>query len=269
MVMYQLPDYVIITIAGLAAFSTIFLIMIVAVSTKIPYFFTQLKAAFKKKPMFIVHQLNHSMQIHVTKRKNGDENTLDLPAYLGAKYVPDSSAVESFGLLKAYHAFEKSALAHHPEYSAAITTFMRKMEESGLPPSLNTIDALFYAKLNPEEMICVPEYVKDTETGEIAKRYIPVQVTQEEYAKLIDIKKEVEQTVVENNLICYDKVQEFLQYAEFQNSQNLDEARSILYKKAVEESTNPNKAQDYIQLLFLMCFAGIVFVVILKAAGLL
>lgn len=268
MALYTLPDYIIIPLAALAFLSTISFVMVVGVSMKIPFYFTQLKASFLKKPIYIVHLLNHAMDFRVTKRKNGDENTLDLPAYMGAKYVPDSSAVESFGMLKTYHGFEKSTLAHNPEYSAAITTFMRKLEEHGIPPKINAIDALFYAELQPEDMVCIPQYIRDND-GNIEKRYVQVQVTPEEYEKLKVLKSDVQQTVVENGLICYDKVQEFLQYSEFQNAQNMDESRSILYRKAIEESTNPNKAKDYVQLLFLMCFAGIVFVVILKAAGLL
>lgn len=266
---FNLPDYIFIPVAFFAVFSTVMLVMMLGINMKIPYYFTQLKAAFRKKPIYIVHLLNHAMQMHVTKRRGGDENTLDLPAYLGAKYVPDSSAVESFGLLKTYHGFEKSALAHNPEYSAAITTFMRKLEQHGIPPSINAIDALFYAKLQPEEMICVPKTVINEKTGNFEKVYAEVQVTQEEYDKLSMVKKDLEQTVVENGLICYDKVEEFLQYSEFQNSQNLDEARSILYKKAIEESTNPNKMTDYIQLAITFLLVGVIVVVILKAAGML
>lgn len=266
---FNIPDYIFIPLMFFAIFSTVSLVMVLGVNMKIPYYFTQLKAAFKKKPIYIVHLLNHAMQMHVTKRKGGDENTLDLPGYMGAKYVPDSSAVESFGLLKVYHGFEKSALAHNPEYSAAITTFMKKLEQHGIPPSVNVIDALFYAKLQPEEMICVPKKTINKETNEVETFYVEVQVTQEEYDKLVILKKDLDTTVVENGLMSYNKVSEFLQYSDYQNSQNLDEARSILYKKAIEESTNPNKAQDYIQLAIVFLMVGVIIVVILKAAGML
>lgn len=268
MAIFNVPDYIFIPLAAVAALSSIMLIMFIAVSMKIPFYLRQLKAAFKKKPMYFVHMLNRGMEPFVTARKNGDENTLDLPAYLGAKYVPDSSATESYGLLKAYHAFEKSALAHSPEYSAAITTLMRAMEQHGIAANINVVDALFYAKLEPEEMVCIPSYTVNQD-GSITKNYFQVQVTSEEYAKLEILKEDLEQRVVENGLITYDKVQEFLQYSEFQNAQNLDEARSILYRKAVEEATNPNKTKDYIQLAIAFLMVGTIIVVILKAAGML
>ena len=265
---FSVPEYIFIPLVGFAIFSTVTLVMVLGVSMKIPYYFRQLKAAFKRKPIFFVHMLNHSMEPFVTSRKNGDENTLDLPAYLGAKYVPDSSAVESYGLLKSYHAFEKSALAHNPEYSAAITTLMKAMEQHGIPANINAIDALFYADLDPENMVCIPRITVDQD-GKVLKQYFQVQVTADEYDKLALLKEDLEQRVVENGLITYHKVQEFLQYSEFQNSQNLDEARSILYKKAVEESTNPNKAKDYIQIVIIMSMVAMMMVVILKAAGML
>lgn len=268
MVMYELPDYIVYIGGGIAFISTFLLILVGGTSMKIPYYFTLLMASMRKKPLYFVHQLNSSMRPYYTKRKNGDENTLDLPSYYGSKFVPDSAAGENYGLMKAYHGFEKSALAHNPVYSAAITSFMNKLKEHGVPANVNVIDALFYAEMKPENMICVPTVYKN-DVGDLVKGYKQVQIDEETFTKLLAVKADVQNAVVENGLIIYDKVQEFLQYSEFQSAQNLDEAKSILYKKATVESINPNNKKDMMNTIIMFLMAGVVIIILGKMAGLL
>lgn len=245
------------------------LLTIMTYAKKIPSFGTLVAAEMKKKDYYFIHTVGGRRVLKLLEADKNTRNTVKLDEYWGTKYIPDSTDWEAWGLKRCFDAFEKVPEAHRPEYSAAITTFMRECRAVGISPTVNVIDALFYADMDPANMLIVYDFEYDKESNKPVKIPRQVQVDEVTYDKLLTLKEILQERVVENNLIVWDKVMEFLDKTSRQSSRNLAETKSVITAKVTQDMSQAGKESDFRQTLMYFIILGTGAVVILKVAGVL
>lgn len=156
---------------------------------QIPNFMAQAKAKFFRRGLVMLHYANNRVKFFSPKRKgkNGQENTLDLPAELGAKFDPSGSGLsEVLDSVTLYHYYSKLPSVLKPIYAKAVQDFYTVCANRGITVNEELIDVLVVRDLN----------IKDAYTEPLLEMVmknlpLPIRTEQEEWMNedVLDLEK--------------------------------------------------------------------------------
>lgn len=136
----------------LIAVVVILVLLIVAIAffialfaSQIPFVFQQIKGQMKRTAVVMMHYSNNRAKMFCPKRtgKNQQENTLSLPASMGAKFDPSGSGVsESFDKSTLYHYYTKATSVILSKHAKAIEDFVGFCNGKGIGINKALIDVL-------------------------------------------------------------------------------------------------------------------------------
>ena len=128
-------------------------------ASQIPFVFQQLKGQMKRTAVVMMHYSNNRAKMFCPNRtgKKEQENTLSLPASMGAKFDPSGSGVsESFDKSILYHYYTKATSVLLAKHAKAIEDFVKFCNEKGIGVNKALIDVLVVENCDVQDVYTQP-----------------------------------------------------------------------------------------------------------------
>lgn len=128
-------------------------------ASQIPFVWQQMKGQMRRTATVMVHYSNNSTKIFCPKRtgKNEQENTLNLPPSMGAKFDPSGSGVsESFDKTSLYHYYTKATSVILAKYAKAINDFEIFCNSKGIHINKALIDVIVIENCDIQDVYTQP-----------------------------------------------------------------------------------------------------------------
>lgn len=139
--------------------TAVFALISFFLNMQIPNFMAQAKAKFFRRGLVMLHYANNRSKFFAPKRKGkkGQENTLNLPAELGAKFDPSGSGLsEVIDSVTLYHYYSKLPSVLKPVYAKAVQDFHTICANRGISVNEELIDVLVVRDLNIKDAYTEP-----------------------------------------------------------------------------------------------------------------
>lgn len=128
-------------------------------ASQIPFVTQQIKAQMKRTALVMMHYSNNRARMFCPKRtgKHEQENTLSLPASMGAKFDPSGSGIsESYDKTSLYHYYTKATTPILTKSAKGITDFIKFCNDKGIGINKELIDVLIVENCDIQEVYTQP-----------------------------------------------------------------------------------------------------------------
>jgi len=128
-------------------------------ASQIPFVTQQIRAQMRRTALVLMHYSNNRAKMFCPKRtgKHEQENTLSLPASMGAKFDPSGSGIsESFDKTSMYHYYTKATTPILTKSAKGIKDFIKFCNDKGISINKELIDVLVVENCDIQDVYTQP-----------------------------------------------------------------------------------------------------------------